>query len=306
MGQNTLDLVPNVILNGFRKPLVRVLAQLEKSIERTDGGFESPTPYSFYQEDFKMNTFYIRSSNLQHHGILGMHWGIRRFQPYPKGYRGNGKEVGKAAKKGLKGRRKADVKIPKGTRLNRIVSANEKDDPGRVYVSVTENDKKLYTHLGAREGVAGGTKNVTSLVLKAIEDLNIAGSKAQIESALKVIGDLPLDEIIGDSSVDTKYRRYKRKKYEKAIKEQDLSYVEQYFFDRIAKEDDVSKAYFEDLYKKGYNACIDFNNVPMAELPIILINREKSAKTISNKNITKAEIDAAHEYYREWVNKKNR
>lgn len=43
--------------------------------------------------------FYKISENeLYHHGILGMHWGIRRFQPYRKGERG-GKEVGEAAKK---------------------------------------------------------------------------------------------------------------------------------------------------------------------------------------------------------------
>ena len=35
---------------------------------------------------------------LYHFGIQGMHWGIRRFQPYPKGHTG-GKEVGEAAKK---------------------------------------------------------------------------------------------------------------------------------------------------------------------------------------------------------------
>lgn len=38
---------------------------------------------------------------LQHHGILGQRWGIRRFQPYPKDHKG-GKEVGEA-KRGLSG-----------------------------------------------------------------------------------------------------------------------------------------------------------------------------------------------------------
>jgi dsDNA-binding SOS-regulon protein len=48
---------------------------------------------------------------LQHHGVMGQKWGIRRYQPYPKNYRGSGKEIGEAAKVTKRGARKYQFKL---------------------------------------------------------------------------------------------------------------------------------------------------------------------------------------------------
>lgn len=56
-------------------------------------------------------------NELQHHGILGMKWGIRRFQPYPDGEK-KGKEVGEAAR--LRSEAKRDYKTELAKEKNAI------------------------------------------------------------------------------------------------------------------------------------------------------------------------------------------
>lgn len=37
----------------------------------------------------------VQGDELMHYGVMGMHWGIRRYQPYPASYDGDGKFIGK-------------------------------------------------------------------------------------------------------------------------------------------------------------------------------------------------------------------
>lgn len=67
----------------------------------------------------------IYESSLKHHGILGMKWGVRRYQPYPSGHKG-GKEIGEAARSRREQRqiKKAQKKYDKAYRKNFVTAYN--------------------------------------------------------------------------------------------------------------------------------------------------------------------------------------
>lgn len=107
--------------------------------------------------------FVDRSEYLCHYGVLGMKWGIRRFQPYGEGYTGAGKFIGYSK----------DLTLPKGTKIKRLT--NSIDDPAinRKYVTVDESDSKKYISEFSKELKTEDTTPIYQTTYKTLKDIKI-------------------------------------------------------------------------------------------------------------------------------------
>lgn len=108
-------------------------------------------------------------SDLKHYGVKGMRWGVRRFQPYSKGSRRKGKELGKSRRsnsKESKGFNKALSKIN-----NRKISSKEKarnlQDSMEKSLSKFEESSKDTNNSHKKKGLTDGQKKALKIAAGA-------------------------------------------------------------------------------------------------------------------------------------------
>lgn len=163
-------------------------------------------------EIFMYNNNYYEVPYLAHHGILGMKWGIRRYQNRD----GSLTKKGKAHRLEVeanqydekiesyrdKSRKNAGITvsggdtdtIKKGSTINRVANSDEKIDSRRKYVSLTSEDRDNYQSLMEMVD-ADISGHMSEYTYSAKKNLRIASGKKVCDDLVSKYGDKNIKEL---------------------------------------------------------------------------------------------------------------
>lgn len=134
----------------------------------------------------------LLDDELMHHGVMGMHWGIRRYQPYGEGGydpKHKGKNVGEAAKPGDQGEYTKTIKTTRKGFQKALRGMQKMQDKYNADAKYYFKEGRRYKDIAARRynlyGEKIGAKKTGKIIDKAEERYHTA--EQNIERS-KVLG----------------------------------------------------------------------------------------------------------------------
>ena len=276
-----------------------------------------------------MNTWTCtRQGELQHHGIKGQKWGVRRFQNKdgsltPAGKKryddGDGIVGGKkygVKKKYYKSFMDDDRTLKKGQHIQNI-STNDKRDIDRgapVYGAHTRHDKNAYAGQYAKGMLDWGDKAILNDIVLT-KDVKVASQKTAVNTFMELYKKDPkgMAKSIGNAYAELdffngikKFRDWNANRIADKFAKKGDEWVKSkgyLLFNQSMMSTEESSArtkYYDLLIKKGYGAISDINDVQTgynSDDPIIFINPKNTMKNVKSRELTADEVEIANARY---------
>lgn len=259
---------------------------------------------------------YTDDLELEHYGILGMKWGVRRT-PEQLGHPRKNKKLKYNPWNEIHDYDK-DISLPIGTKTYRVqVTPTIRESP--IYLSANKEDHIQYLSTAlttpeygiavdsknSERAVAGKPQNTYSIELTAKEPIRAPSYQEAIKTYVEMIGDVGIDKLNPYSKECSKGQKYINSWKNRGKSSEGPAYAYTRFVSVVMQKPN-SKAYKEfqiRLKNKGYNALIDPEDYPrilykdikdrrtyqMFKAPMIVLDPQKTLEISRSRKLTPAD-----------------
>lgn len=247
---------------------------------------------------------YTQEKSLYHWGVKGMQWGVRRYQPYPKGKHGT--FLGQS--------RDEDIRIKTGTEAYRLQSQSKLQGSGQTYVSFKKLDHMQYMKATAAgdggvcaelfnpNGDNGNGNRPYSITMKLEKDIIAPSYQKTMDAFVQAVDSVGgAKKYVKESNYTIERGKEFVKNYKRLNVEEcrDRAYV--LFTSKFMRDNKAKRIFFNNLQAQGYNAVIDDWDTKFGkgatDAPMLIFRKEDTVRQTKARPLSDADQDYFYDVF---------